>query len=172
MFIGIDPGIHGAVAVLGDAHFGPASWNDAPKTVRDVTTKTRRDVIDPQGSFTLLRAILERNGQDPGTWRTKERFFAIIERVGPQPSFGAISNHVLGRSAATWETALAGLCIPYQSVLPKEWRTAVGIQSGQGKHAAVDLARELFPDVDGLIYSKDGRAEALLMAEMGRRMHG
>lgn len=60
---------------------------------------------------------------------------------------------------------------PVDLVSPQKWKPAVGIPPKSDKKYGLRLARELFPDVDLHWESKDGRADALLIAEYGRRLH-
>ena len=75
-----------------------------------------------------------------------------------------------GKGFGLWLGILAGLGIPHTLVTPQAWKKEM-MQGMGDKDAARIRAQELFPHcVDSLSRKKDiGRADALLIAEYGRR---
>lgn len=100
---------------------------------------------------------------------------AAIEKQQAMPKQGVTSTFKTGEGFGLWRGMLAALCVPYDIVTPKQWRTAVGLPAGADKHQSVALAQRLFPSVaEQLVGPKggirDGLAEALLIAEARRRI--
>jgi hypothetical protein len=61
---------------------------------------------------------------------------------------------------------LTALEIPFQEVRPQTWKKAYSLNSEKSR--SIIVAQQLFPGAD--IGKKDGRAEALLLAEYARRI--
>lgn len=94
-----------------------------------------------------------------------------IEEVHSMPRQGVKSMFTFGRSFGATVAVARLTGIPVEFVIPQVWKPAVGIPPKSDKKYGLRLARELFPDVDLHWESKDGRADALLIAEYGRRLH-
>jgi hypothetical protein len=115
----------------------------------------------------------------------------ILELSNPQPSgradecpicghqpakrggWGAKQNFELGGSLYMWRTAV-GVLLPnakVHEVYGQTWKTMFGLIK-QPKSVSLAVARKLFPTLhQRLKFKKDhNRAEALLIAEYGRRM--
>lgn len=103
-----------------------------------------------------------------------EKMFAIVEQVSSMPKQGVASTFKLGKGAGYVEGVLAARRIPYQLVVPRKWKGEYGLNSDKKK--SVEVCKKLFPEVnlvpDGCKKAHDGMAEALLMAEYGRRLYG
>lgn len=99
-----------------------------------------------------------------------EACYAAIEHVGSRPGQGVVSMFTFGYGFGLWEGLLTGHGIPIVRVGPQKWKHAMldGTGVGTEKSASILRATQLFPRVD-LIGNgkkpKDGRAEALLLAE-------
>lgn len=151
VYIGIDPGLGGAVAfVKGDA----ASVYDTPHVGGGVR---------PEYLVGGMRDLFAMADADDCR--------AVIEAVHAMPRQGVVSTFRFGRGLGLWEGLLAGLGIPYEMVTPQRWRKDLGIPNGADKAASRVRAQQLFPGLaDQLARVKDdGRAEALLLAEWRRR---
>lgn len=103
-----------------------------------------------------------------------EKLFAVVEQVGAMPKQGVASTFKFGKEAGYVEGVLSARRIPYQTVLPRNWKKEFGLNSDKKK--SIEVCRKLFPEVDlvpkGCKKAHDGMAEALLMAEYGRRLYG
>lgn len=161
ILIGIDPGLDGAAAALGNA-LEPVMLLDTP--TRTVTGKsgTRRE-YDATAMAQWLAPFRGVQGD----------LLALLESVHAMPGQGVRSMFTMGRGLGMWEGLLAGLGIPYQLVTPQRWQKVMLDGMGKGKDASLVVARRLFPTLP-LARKKDhGRADALLIAEWGRRaLHG
>lgn len=157
-YIGIDPGLSGAVAAI---------WPDGVVQVWDTPVvtvrKSRRDYL------TADMATILRNVQG-----NSESVMAMVERGIPMPRQSSSTTYTTGRGGGLWEGILAGLGIGYELVAPRDWKKKIGLPVGADKGASRLLAQRLFPQ-SAKLFSRvrdDGRAEALLMAEYLRRQYG
>ena len=144
IWIGIDPGAKGGYAWI---------WGDVVRAMPWDDTFFTQDMQ-------CLKA-------------TGEPLVAAVEKVGARPGQGVTSMFSFGRSAGYIEGVLAALGIGYQLVPPATWKREYSL-IGKDKRASVEACRRLFPDVDLKRTEKcrtdsDGKAEALLIAEWGRR---
>lgn len=160
MIIGIDPGLTGAIAILGS---GGPRLTQMP-TVARANGKGRR--VNPVRVHALLKNTPK---------------LIVIEQVRAMPSkggkrkMGAQSSFNFGEGfGAVWTAAmLSG--VPVHFVEAARWKRRAGL-IGKPKEAALTLARQLYPDATeslrhGRGYgTKDeaiGRADALLIARFG-----
>ena len=161
IYIGIDPGLRGAVGVIGDlmAPFTSPFVVDTPTVIVEGET-TRRKYIVPAMAL-LLKPFAER--QD---------VLAVLENVHSMPKQGVSSSFCFGEGKGMWEGILAAYGIPTELVSPQRWKKAIMADQGKDKSAARFKAMALFPSLaDQLkLVKHDGRAEALLMAEYARRL--
>lgn len=99
--------------------------------------------------------------------------FATIETQQAMPGQGVSSTFHLGETFGALRAILMGLSIPFQQVRPALWTKAMGIPGKADKDIHREFAMRLFPQAAGdLRFKKNhGRADALLIAEWGRRKH-
>lgn len=161
--IGIDPGQTGAIAVCIEGDW--AVFDCPVLTVETTNRKTKsgksvKNTPDPAG----MAALLEKCNY--------EGAHAYIEKVGAAPGQGVTSMFNFGKGYGMWLGILAALKIPYTLVTPQAWKKAMMAGMAKEKAASIVRATQLFPEMaDRLTLKKhDGRAEALLIAEYGRRM--
>lgn len=147
--VGIDPGTTGAIAVLID---------DVPQ-IFDMPRNT--DGVAGDTIYRLLHSL------DPAE--------VYIERVHAMPK-GSKANFSQGDTNGCLRTAVHILRIPLIWVPPRKWQTEFGLFAGgytdiERKQRSRWRAQELFPTIaDQVNRVKDhNRAEALLIAEYGRR---
>lgn len=152
--IGIDPGVTGAVALVGDRY---AEVHDAP--THTPNDKTR---INPAGVARLLKRALT---LEEFTGETHNAL-AAIEYVSTRRGEAAARALGYGQGHGVYLGALAVLDLPPVIVTPAKWKKALGLDAKQnGKTDALMLARRLFPGFATMLdREKDhGRAEALLI---------
>lgn len=147
LFIGIDPGLLGAVGVL-DSGGRFLAVHDMPTS----TSTTGRRQLDPAG----LAAILRRYSAA----------FALVERVGARPGEGATGAFSFGQTFGGIVATLATLGIPHDLIQPAVWKRKAGIPAGSPKGASIAAALRLLPEAQPHLtrIKDDGRAEALLIA--------
>ena len=157
-YIGIDPGLDGAVAFVFDD--GAPLVFDTP-TLRVGSGKVTRRVYNPQAMAEIIASCSNRR-------------HVFIEDVHSMPGQGVASTFTFGVGFGTWLGILAALGLSYDRVPPQRWKRAMLDGMGHDKDASRVRAIQLFPAVaDQLGLKKhDGRAEALLLAEYGRRVAG
>jgi crossover junction endodeoxyribonuclease RuvC len=145
--LGIDPGMRGAVAVINPG--GLATIWDA----------------DGSPGRAVCQAVWSIYGED--------NWVAIIEQVHAMPGQGVTGVFSFGKAYGEALGALCALGVTEPNfVSPQRWKKYFGL--GREKYASLELARELFTCATeaGLLKLKKhhDRAEALLIAEYGRRM--
>lgn len=149
----VDPGLSGACCVLdGDRVL---LLEDLPVVkFSDARIKHR---IDGAGLARMLEPF------------AGEVFMAIVEKVAARPGEAPSSSFSFGFSSGAISGVLGALQIPITTVQPAVWKKAMGL--GSSKDLSRSRALELFPAMaDKLALKKHhDRAEALLMAEWGRR---
>lgn len=160
IFGGIDPGKSGALAIIDSEGRSVLARVPMP-----VIKGGRRDEYD----IARIRTILL-------TWRDAQ-LFVTLEKLQPMPRAqgGGITNFLRGASLGfAW--MLTALEIPHHLVSPQTWqkRMLEGTPGDDTKQRAIIAAQRLFPGLDlrrteKSIKPDDGIADALLLAEYGRR---
>jgi crossover junction endodeoxyribonuclease RuvC len=148
IYIGIDPGQSGAVAVITD----------------------ESERVFPYSDEAFIAAM-----RDAGALKSATGFSVrtCVEKVGAMPGQGVTSMFSFGKSAGFIEGVLQALEIPYQLVPPQTWKKEFSLVK-KDKKESIKVCKKLFPGVNLLASSQctkehDGMAEALLMAEYARR---
>lgn len=144
-FIGIDPGSKGAVAITDG--YGNAYIHDLDKEL--VT-------------YWYLATTLVNPDNE---------YYVMVEDVCGRPGQSCAANTTFMKLAGYAE--LLGFFLGnLNKVKPQIWKKHFGLTGTKDmtktekKHMSIDLAKKLFPSVaDELTASKDGRAEALLLAK-------
>jgi crossover junction endodeoxyribonuclease RuvC len=146
--IGIDPGISGAVVILG-AGMAPIEWTRMPSL--KVGKSSRVDC-----------AALARFLHDYGN------AIAYVEQVHSMPTQGVASVFTFGHAAGAVEGVLAALMIPVTLVPPQTWKRRAGL-IGKDKDAARSRAIQLWPRWNALGKKGEGQAlaDAALIARYG-----
>jgi hypothetical protein len=158
--IGIDPGLTGAVARIGHIDIvgsGPGykTW-DAP-TARD---GKHRVLLPVEMAKILLDAV---SGQE---------CIIFIEKVHSMPRQGVASSFNFGEGYGLWQGLIVGLGLRFEKVTPQRWQKEMLAGMQGGKEASIIKAQELFPQAELDKKKHHGRADALLIAEYGRRTYG
>ncbi len=161
VFIGIDPGMTGAIVRLYDT---TCKIRPMPETDHDI--------------WNTIAAWLEWSKQGSGG------IIAMIEQVGGfmgtragEPKKNLAAAHQMfkfGRNYGAMKMALTAAGIPYEEVIPQTWQKAMGVTS-RGKNESKDAfknrlkarAQCLFPREKIVLAVADG----VLIAEYCRRKH-
>jgi len=156
-FIGIDPGLKGAVAIISD---DDVVVHDTP-TVEVKTGKKKKNMFVESNMADILRPY------------QNEHVLVVMEKVHSMPKQGVRAMFSMGEGYGLWRGILAALQIPYDLVTPQAWKKAMMSGQSKEKSASCYRAQQLFSSVE--LFgpkggAKDGRGDALLMAEYGRRM--
>lgn len=170
IFIGIDPGLQGGIA-----------------TIREDGVVAR-----PMFTVTIEKAGKKRKAYDHAAlsdylWKASPRdFYAIIEEQHPMVRFrggkkqkqGVTSTFSIGYGFGALRQCLFDFNIPHDVVRAKEWQKTYGIHGKKGdtKEQALEVCKELFPDVNLLATTRSkkphsGLVDAILIAEWGKRRY-
>jgi crossover junction endodeoxyribonuclease RuvC len=165
-YLGIDPGLHGALALLppdGEC----VACRDTPivHVKRGTTTRAQYAPGDMRAVLVeLLARATVTNGADA---TSAAHVVAIIELVHALPGEGVRSVGTLMRGSGLWEGMCAGLGIPVRLVAPQAWKKHAGLLRTK-KGASRVVASTMFPTLDLGPKSQTGRADAVLIAAYGR----
>jgi len=157
--LGIDPGLTGALCAL-DADGRILSLVDTPTL--QVGTKREYDLAQ------MARTV---HSLCSGQFLNPIEFRVALELTGPMPRQGVVSMWRMGFGVGVWEGLLAALSLPVERVRPQRWQGVMLDGLPRGKDAARYRAQSLWPDHAERFSLKkhDGRADAALIAEWGRR---
>ena len=156
VFIGIDPGAKGSMAVMTQNPVFIYSW--------DIKLVPWEDDLMP------YIAALETAKSDP------DRVLSCaLEHVGAMPGQGVTSMFNFGKVFGEVVGVLTTLKVPFELVRPQRWQKEFGISGDKSEH--ITACKRLFPNVSLLRTPRckkddDGHADALLLAEWSRRHHG
>ena len=154
-FIGVDPGVSGAIAVTSST-LGLIQVIDMP-TVEVKVGKSLKRRISPELLMVALREVVTPD------------CVAMVEQVRAMPGQGVSSMFAFGEAYGLIRGVLAGLGVRTHTVTPVSWKKEMALN--KGKDASRAMAAQLWPDQAGLFarVKDDGRAEAALIAEFARR---
>lgn len=149
-FLGIDPGLNGALAFF-DPFANTLEIIDMPKHSIKVNTKNK-NLIDMHQLANIIDV------------RAADTKMAVIELVGAMPGQGVTSMFGFGFTVGATQMAVIAHCISLSIVSPRTWKKAMGITAD--KDGARRQASRLLPKHAHLwpLIKHDGRAEAALMA--------
>jgi len=142
--LGIDPGASGGIACF-DADNG-FSVIKTPTTERDV--------------WEHIVSLAFKDGERIGV-------FAILEQVHSMPKQGVASTFKFGVNYGMLTAFLIAADIPFETVTPAKWQRALGCLSHGDKNVTKQKAQQLFT-IKKITHAT---ADALLIAEYGRRLH-
>src|SRR5262245_17799683 len=152
--LGIDPGIHGGLAIV---------------EINDGTAPTLVDAID----IPVMGACAKER-VDPIAIRvwieTHHPQLALIERAQAMPKQGASSGFKYGRAVGAIEAVITCCGIPMTIVEPSIWKRFHQLRGGD-KESGRQRALQLFPTAHALLARKKdhGRGEAALIALAGAK---
>jgi crossover junction endodeoxyribonuclease RuvC len=147
--LGVDPGIHGGLAIVRvDADGVPSLVDAIDIPVVGVKAKERVDVLGIR-DWVIGHALQH----------------AVIERAQAMPKQGASSGFKYGRAVGSIEAVIECCEIPLTIIEPTAWKKFHQLRGGD-KEAGRQRALQLFPSAHALFARKKdhGRAEAVLIA--------
>jgi len=145
IYIGIDPGASGAVAVL----FSAPPPGRQPQVFP--LSQTEAEIAD------LFRAWGYHTSPDEGV-------FAVIEKVHAFPKQGVSSTFKFGMSYGFLRACLACFRIPFVDCAPRVWQKDMRCSCGGDKRITRERAQELYPELK----PTNRTADALLIATWAR----
>jgi len=128
--IGVDPGVHGALAMIDLASARILSAIDMPARNLDPATKTRR-AVDPNA----IGRWIEEQGRMPD--------LVVIEHQQPMGHEGMTTAFVLGVMFGAISTVFVGLGAPIAFANPSSWKRKAGLLK-QDKAAVLPVAERIF----------------------------
>ncbi|KKL94604.1 hypothetical protein LCGC14_1863010 [marine sediment metagenome] len=169
--LGIDPGISGAVALLG-SNGSVCFWNTP-----FINTGGKRDYDSANMQEILLEALdrtVDAENLPKGTnvEPLGLHLHAYVERAQAMPKQGVTSMFNYGKGFGLWLGLLVGIGIPYTLVTPQRWKKIMLSDMAKDKGASMLRAKQLFPQCAAqLQLVKDhNKAEALLIAAYGQQL--
>lgn len=164
-FIGVDPGLKGAIAIIDENGY----WiqiQDTPTITFQKGKKNKTEYNIGEIKRVLFNFI---DISSDKTTVFVEKMQSMPPGIRVQASFS------LGYCQGLFEGILTALEIPYQLVISKHWQKHFQITKPKGdkKTQSFQIASRLFPTATltgpkGGV--KDGRSDALLIAEYGRQV--
>lgn len=150
VFIGIDPGLTGAIAVIADGDL--CDVIDMPTVGRG---KAGRQTVNSAALAGHLRECLSRH--------SGASVQAVVEDVAARPKQGVSSMFRFGHSCGIVSGVLGAMRIPVEYVSPQRWKRAFGLL-GAHKDASRGKAIDMYPSAPLSLKKHHGRAEAILLA--------
>ena len=143
IYIGIDPGQKGGIALISESN----------------------QVTYPYSDETLIKVLRQASEEC-------ENISTCLEKVGAMPGQGVTSMFTFGKSAGFIEGVLQTLDIPYQLVPPQTWKKEFTLNKSKEKSVEVCkrlFPKVNLLATPRCKKDHDGMAEALLMAEYAKR---
>jgi len=150
-YIGIDPGASGAIALIDDS-----------QKIYLLEDYPGNEVL----ASSIIRGIFNK-------WSNFDGLYAAIEKAHAMPKQGVKSMFSFGMNYGSWLGIISAFEIPVITITPHQWQKGV-ISKAQDKKPSIAAASRMFPQAiltgprGG---KKDGRADALLIADFCRRQH-
>lgn len=147
MFIGIDPGLKGGIAIISETFV----------QIKEMPINQAKE-IDVHKLFEMM---------------PKESIFCVIEQLLPMPGQNSKATTKAGVNYGKLLAVLELAGIPYQEVHPAKWKKEFQLIKKSKAHSCA-VAKKLFPQLDFITPRgrlMDGVAEALLMACYAQRIH-
>jgi len=142
-YLGIDPGITGAIALIHPEGQVVEDWPG-----------------DEVAAVNLIRSLLLQ-------YDVRR---AAVEDMGAGPPKGKFGFIKLSENKGIWRGILAAHGVPFVLVRPQEWMKGMVPKKGAGNDKpSLAVARRLFPNLDLHRKADHNRADALLIAEWARR---
>jgi crossover junction endodeoxyribonuclease RuvC len=150
--LGIDPGIHGGLAVV------EVIDGAAPVLVEAIDVPIVGDAAKARVDVAAARNFI--NAHKPA--------LALVEIAQPMPRQGSSSGFRYGRATGALEAAVVLCGVPVEFVAPAVWKRYWKLP-GKDKERARQLALERFPAAHAMLARKrdHGRSEAALLALYG-----
>ena len=159
-YIGIDPGINGALACLDQA------GNIQKITVMPIIKVGTKNKLDPRGIIAWLKQC----------FTEEEIRIVAIEEQRAMHKQGVTSTFSIGRGYGILEGIVTALNLPYELIRSVDWQREMfrGFPKGKTKELSVRVAQQLYPMQDFKRTSQctnlhDGLTDACLLGEFIRR---
>jgi len=171
IFIGIDPGLDGAVVAVDET--GQIVYEKVVPTINVGKAKKTKRVYDPEGMYDFMAEIFDAVLCGVVDSAVLEKSQAMRKKGEKQGTVSAMST---GIGFGLWWMALVSLDIRYEITAPQTWQKVMfaGITGDKPKSKAKIAAQRFFPGksfkaTDRCTTPHSGLIDAALMAEYGRR---
>lgn len=149
IYIGIDPGKNGGIAVMHKISENGALWTSAYTYSEDTVLRVAKECAE-----------------------LGEPIKCVLEKVNAMPGQGVTSMFNFGMNFGFIQGVLSANEISYELVPPQKWKKEFSVTGD--KNTSIQVAKRLFPTINLKATERckkehDGMAEALLMAEYARR---
>lgn len=154
IFIGIDPGLEGAIAV-----YNPTT--DKVLSVHDIPTRDRAYGTGLEVNWTKLSELLLQLTEG-------EEVLIVLENVGPMPKQGVTSSFSFGQTTGGIRAIIEMTCVEYILIHPVTWKKLFALV-GSTKGTTLEMVRNAYPDLVHILSRKKdhNRAEAIAIAVAG-----
>jgi len=164
IYIGIDPGKSGAVAIINEDK--SVQIFDTPTTKIETNQKTK------SGNKKKKNLYLESEMVNLLKQFQGKNVHIALEKVHSMPGQGVSSMFSMGEGYGLWRGIMSAFQLSYTLITPQSWKKEMLHGLGKEKSISCYRAKQLFPNVE--LYTKngralDGRGDALLLAEYARR---
>lgn len=165
IYIGIDPGLSGAVAIINEEIIGNLTEVFDTPTMEVESSGKTKNKYDTAAMARLLKPYSFNSYPDG-------KVLVVLESVHSMPKQGVASSFTFGEGLGMWKGIIAAFGLPLELPSPQRWKKEIMADQGKDKSASRYKAIQLFPQLASRLsrVKDDGRAEALLMAEYGRRI--
>ncbi len=174
--IGIDPGLRGGMAMILDVGTPAVDLHVIATPIIPSETKTKDGKVK---RVTRDQYDIPAISRQLGEWY-RGNVIAFVEKPIPLPpklKAGSLAQFQRGVSYG-WAWMLTALGIPFELIHPRTWQTVIlrdFPKNDKKKQSSILAAQRLYPGVDLRRSERsrvphDGLAEALLIAEYGRRL--
>lgn len=150
-YIGIDPGITGAVAWIDDREPDNVCYEKTP------FIQLKRKEYDERNMAEIIRSFTDNN----------TKCFVTMEKVHSLPKDGTVGAFSFGKGWGIWLGVLAALKVSYTLCTPQEWKKTMLAGMPKEKGASVIKVKQLYPNLTFLKKTDHGIADAILIAKYG-----
>jgi crossover junction endodeoxyribonuclease RuvC len=160
IYVGIDPGLDGAIALIDIIRNETQAW-DTPTLTVTKSSGSKREYNEGM-MRTIVQGLLSRV---PSAMHVE----CALEQIHSMPGQGVRSMFSMGQGYGLWRGLLSMAGVPYKLVAPQTWKKYHGLL-GADKEASRLLALQSYPQLAPVLGRKKdhGRAEALLLADFAR----
>ena len=171
IFIGVDPGIRGALAAIAEnPQINPVILDMPYLENQRITVRGGQRKVGVRRVYDLHK-LLEWLDPIHSTTKVIPLVTMCLEQSQPRPEDTPVTAFSIGCGYQIWPMWATVFNISYEQVRPSVWKRRIGLKDAE-KETSIIEAKRLFPRSHHYFQIKgdDGRAEALLLAEYGRRL--
>lgn len=153
IFVGIDPGLTGAIAAISSRN-GYLAVFDMPTMANGKGNSKIKNMVDPGELLRIITSFA----------MLADTCHVALERIASMPGQGVASMFSMGDTFGACRAVVACAGIPMEIITPQQWKKFYNIGKDNKKEVARAKAIQLYPSAD-LARKKDhNRAEAILIA--------